>query len=109
MICKADSWNCPVPFRVAVLVDGPEYPFAAWKSLGLKPPPSKRRAKISDLAEAHRALRSLTPFTTNRPPNRDQLQAIVGNPPRREEGHWREGYIVLPVPPRSSPGLRWLH
>jgi len=104
------------------------YPHAAWKSLGLKPLPSKRRARVSDLAEAYRALRSIVPFTTNRPPNHDQLQAIVGglpglaleennpaalrivgNPPQREEGHWREGFIVLPVPPRPAANLRWLN
>ena len=70
----------------------------------------------------------LIPITTNRPPNHDQLQAIVGglpglaleehnaagarivgNPPRREEGHWREGFIVLPLPPPRPIGLRWLH
>jgi hypothetical protein len=109
-----------------VLVES--YPHAAWKSLGLKPLPSKRHAKVSDLAEAFGALRSLIPLTVNRPPNHDQLQAIVGGlaglaleerntdgarivgtPPRREEGHWREGFIVLPVPPKSSLGLRWLH
>ncbi len=109
-----------------VLVES--YPYAAWKSLGLKPLPSKRKARISDLAEAYSALHSLIPFTVNRPPNHDQLQAIVsglpglaleerntagarivGNPPRREDGHWREGFIVLPVPPKSSLGLRWLH
>jgi hypothetical protein len=109
-----------------VLVES--YPFAAWKSLGLKPLPSKRRARVSDLAEAYGALRSLIPFTVNRPPNHDQLQAIVGglpglaleerntagarivgHPPRREEGHWREGFIVLPVPPNKPLGLRWLH
>ena len=109
-----------------VLVES--YPFAAWKSLGLKPLPSKRRARVSDLAEAFGALRELIPLTVDRPPNHDQLQAIVGglpglaleerntagarivgNPPRREEGHWRECFIVLPVPPKSSLGLRWLH
>jgi hypothetical protein len=109
-----------------VLVES--YPFAAWKSLGLKPLPSKRRARVSDLAEAFGALRTLIPLTVNRPPNHDQLQAIVGglpglaleerstsgarivgNPPRREEGHWREGFIVLPVPPNKPLGLRWLH
>jgi hypothetical protein len=103
-------------------------PGAAWKSLGLKPLPSKRRTRVSDLAEACGALRSLIPFTVNRPPNHDQLQAIVGglpglaleersaagacivgNPPRREQGHWREGFIVLPVPPLHSTGLRWVH
>jgi hypothetical protein len=68
------------------------------------------------------------PFTTNRPPNHDQLQAIVGglpglaledrnaaairivgHPPRREGGHWREGFIVLPLPPHPAFGLRWLN
>ena len=109
-----------------VLVES--YPHAAWKSLALKPLPAKRRARVSDLAEAYGALRAVVPFTTNRPPNHDQLQAIVGglpglaleehdpaamrvvgNPPRREQGHWREGFIVLPLPPRTSSSVRWLH
>jgi hypothetical protein len=104
------------------------YPYAAWKSLGLQPLPSKRRARVSDLAQAYGALRTVVPFTTDRPPNHDQLQAIVGglsglaieerdtagvrivgNPPRREDGHWREGFIVLPLPPRLPFGLRWLN
>ena len=108
-----------------VLVES--YPHAAWKSLGLKPLPSKRRSKVSDLAEAYGALRKVIPFTTNRPPNHDQLQAIVaglpglaveecntggarivGQPPRREDGHWREGFIVLPLPPAGPVGVRWL-
>ena len=108
-----------------VLVES--YPHAAWKSLGLKPLPAKRRARISDLAEAYGALRAVAPFTTNRPPNHDQLQAIVGGlpglaleeqspsglqivgaPPRREQGHWREGFIVLPLPPRTALNIRWL-
>jgi hypothetical protein len=103
-------------------------PHAAWKSLGIKPLPAKRRARISDLAEAFGALRSLIPFAVNRPPNHDQLQAIVGGlpglaleerdtagarivgaAPRREEGLWREGYIVLPVPPVKPLDLRWLN
>jgi len=109
-----------------VLVES--YPFAAWKSLGLKPLCSKRRARVSDLAEAYAALRELVPFTTNRPPNHDQLQAIVGGlagldieehntaalrivgkPPRREDGHWREGFIVLPVAPQRQAGTRWFN
>lgn len=108
-----------------VLVES--YPHAAWKSLGLKPLPSKRRARVSDLAQAYHDLFTLVPFTTDRPPNHDQLQAIVGglagldlevsntaavrivgNPPRREGGHWREGYIVLPLPPRCPADFRWL-
>ena len=109
-----------------VLVES--YPHAAWKSLGLKPLPSKRRSRVSDLAEAYGALRSIIPIATNRPPNHDQLQAIVGglpglaleernsggtrivgNPPRREDGHWREGFIVLPVPPLQPASLAWLN
>lgn len=104
------------------------YPCAAWKSLGLKPLPSKRCAQVSDLAAAYSALRAVVPFSTNRPPNHDQLQAIVGGlpglaleerdpgairivgkPPRREEGHWREGFIVLPLPPHSPINVRWLN
>ncbi len=109
-----------------VLVES--YPHAAWKSLGLKPLPSKRRARMSDLAEAFAALRAAVPLTVNRPPNHDQLQAIVGglaglaleaqnpagarivgHPPRREDGQWREGFIVLPLPAnRERTGVRWL-
>ena len=109
-----------------VLVES--YPHAAWRSLGLKPLVAKRRARVSDLAEAYAALRTVAPIVTNRPPNHDQLQAIVaglpglaleahdpagvrivGNPPRREAGHWREGYIVLPLPPSAPVPLRWLN
>ncbi len=122
---RLDTREQPGSPQDRVLVES--YPYAAWKSLGLKPLPSKRRAKISDLAEAYGALRSLFRIDTNRPPNHDQLQAIVGglpglaleerntvgarivgNPPRREDGHWREGFIVLPVPPLRPIPLRWL-
>ncbi len=104
------------------------YPHAAWRSLGLQPLPAKRRARVSDIARAYSALRGVVPFTTSRPPSHDQLQAIVGglpglaleendaasvrivgHPPRREQGHWREGFIVLPLPPKSASGIRWLH
>ncbi len=103
-------------------------PHAAWRSLGLQPLPAKRRTRVSDLAEAFAALRAVVPLTVNRPPNHDQLQAIVGglpglaleehdpgalrivgHPPRREQGHWREGFIVLPLPPQPATGVRWLH
>jgi hypothetical protein len=103
------------------------YPYAAWKSLGIKPLPSKRLARVSHLAEAFGALRQLIPLTVNRPPNHDQLQAIVGglpglaldeqnsagarivgNPPVREEGHWREGFIVLPVLSTRPDHMRWM-
>jgi len=128
---RLETTDHPSEALKRVLVES--YPHAAWKSLGLKPLPSKRRCKVSDLAEAYAALRSLVPFTTNRPPNHDQLQAIVGglaglaleerntaaarivgNPPRREGGHWREGFIVLPLAPvrpsdrAHARSVRWL-
>jgi hypothetical protein len=105
------------------------YPHAAWKSLGLKPLPSKARHKVSDLAESMAALKAIVPLTTSKPPNHDQLQAIVaglaglgltrsgsfklaakifGQPPRREEGHWREGFIALPV--TAEPlNMQWMN
>jgi hypothetical protein len=106
-----------------VLVES--YPHAAWKSLGITPLPSKRRCRVSHLAEAYAALTALLPITTSQPPNHDQLQAIVGGlpglaieqrndmatrivgqPPRWEDGHWREGFIVVPVPPANAAGAR---
>jgi hypothetical protein len=122
---RLDTLPQPGSLPQRVLVES--YPHAAWKSLGLKPLPSKRRSKVSDLAEAFGALRAMIPLTVNRPPNHDQLQAIVGglpglaleernaagtrivgHPPRREDGHWREGFIVLPLPPVKPLGLLWL-
>jgi hypothetical protein len=123
---RLDTMEQPGPAPQRVLIES--YPHAAWKSLGLKPLPSKRRARVHDLAEAFGALRALVPLTVDRPPNHDQLQAIVGglpglaleernsagarivgSPPRREEGHWREGFIVLPLLPIKPLGVRWLH
>jgi hypothetical protein len=96
------------------------YPHAAWKSLGIPPLPAKRKCRISQLAEAYAALTALLPITTSQPPNHDQLQAIVGglpglaieqrnatgtrivgHPPRHENGHWREGFIAVPLPPQA--------
>lgn len=116
------------PGAPAERVMAESYPHAAWKSLGLKPLPSKRRARLLDLAEGLSALKALMPLEVNRPPNHDQLQAIVGGlaglaleerntagarivgaAPRREDGQWREGYIVLPVAPMRPVLLKWLH
>jgi hypothetical protein len=123
---RLDTLSQPGSPQDRVLVES--YPHAAWKSLGLKPLPAKRRSKVSDLARAYGELRSIIPITTNRAPNHDQLQAIVGglpglaleerngagtrivgNPPRREDGHWREGFIVLPVPPLQPVSMAWLN
>jgi len=123
---RLETTEREVSSKQRILVES--YPHAAWKSLGITPLPGKRRAHVSDLARACAELRRIIPFTTSRPPNHDQLQAIVGGlpglaleernnaalrivgaPPRREEGHWREGFIVLPVPPPRADSLRWLN
>jgi len=87
-----------------VLVES--YPHAAWKSLGLKPLPAKRRAKVSDLAEAFGALRSLIPLTVDRPPNHDQLQAIIGGlRPASSRERGRSGCWWRAI--RTRRGSRW--
>jgi Protein of unknown function (DUF429) len=122
---RLSTQNHPAASPDRVLIES--YPHAAWRSLGIQPLPSKRRARISDLASRFAALQTLVPLTVNHPPNHDQLQAIVcglpglaleaqnptdarfvGEPPRREDGHWREGFIVLPLPPQRSANLHWL-
>jgi hypothetical protein len=122
---RLDTASAPGAGHDRILVES--YPCAAWKALGLKSLPSKRRARMSDLAESFAALNAVVPLKVNRPPNHDQLQAIVGglpglalearnydgarivgNPPRREDGQWREGFIVLPVRPNTTPGFKWI-
>jgi len=34
---------------------------------------------------------------------------IVGSTPRREDGHWREGLIVVPEPAGPWPTVRWMN
>ena len=102
------------------------YPHSTRKSLGIRPLPAKRKCRVSHLAEAYAALTALLPITTSQPPNHGQLQAIVGGlpglaieqrsglgtriiaqPPRWEGGHWREGFIVVPVArPHSAEETR---
>lgn len=134
-LCRRGWWRLATQGEVAALEDRvliESCPHAAWKSLRLKPLCSKRRSRVSDLADAYAALNAMMPISCNRPPNHDQLQAIVGglpglaiaerniaavrivgNAPRREQGHWREGFIVVPLPPpgqgRWLQEMRWLN
>ncbi|HEY3704019.1 MAG TPA: hypothetical protein VGL22_03105 [Terracidiphilus sp.] len=120
---RLDTTAAPTHGHERVLVES--YPCAAWKALGLKALASKRRARVSDLATSFAALNAVVPLQVNRPPNHDQLQAIVGGlpgialevrnydgarivgtPPRREDGQWREGFIVLPLPPKPEDASR---
>jgi hypothetical protein len=89
-----------------VLVES--YPHAAWKSLGLKPLPAdslydKPAAQSRSAASDCGWIAGLALEERNAAGAR-----IVGNPPRREDGHWREGFIVLPVAPNRQAGVGWV-
>lgn len=98
------------------------FPLSAWRALGIKPLPAKKRAKLPDLTERAFALTHLAGLEIFENPTHDQLQAIVaglaglaferdeldrlaiaGIPPSVEGAHWREGFIVNAT--RSSLGL----
>jgi hypothetical protein len=34
---------------------------------------------------------------------------IVGRTPQREQSHWREGFIAVPLPSNPPLRLRWLN
>jgi len=89
------------------------FPFSAWRSVGIRPLPSKRRARPRDIEAGLRQLRATFGITVDAEPNHDQLQAIVsglaglalcngdfttcrfaGEPPRIEGDICREGWIV---------------
>ncbi len=92
------------------------YPTSAWKALGMRPLPGKRKASGMRVDEYWQWLRCRWPLPqTPRPRTHAQLQALVaglagvcllihpscaellGQPPRVEEGVIVEGYIVNPT------------
>ncbi len=100
------------------------FPTAGWRGLGLKPLPGKGRLRKAELAdEVARRLAQLTalhPLRVSGTPSHDELQAlvaglagvalagghrdyyaVVGSPPHRDAGFWREGYIVCPRLPHG--------
>jgi hypothetical protein len=92
-------------------------PLAAWRSLGLRCLPAKRKARGNDILDGLQSLVNACVVDSACPtPTHDQLQAIVGGlgglgiltgdkrrytavgaPPLIIDGVWREGYIVNPV------------
>ncbi len=103
--------NGTIPGR-RVIVES--FPLSAWRTLGLKSLPAKRRARANDIAGCFAALREVFPLVLHHGlPNHDQLQAIVsglagialeageydaclfaGSQPVMEADFWREGWIV---------------
>ena len=92
------------------------FPFAAWRALGLPPLPSKRRATAGDVRERAALLAAVHGLRLPGTSTHDELQALVaavagvrllagddtgvrlvGRPPVRQAGAWREGYILLPA------------
>jgi hypothetical protein len=101
------------------------FPHAAWRRLGLAPLPAKARCGPRRLAAATRALCARLGVRTNRSPTHDELQALaagiaglaleerdaegyelLGEAPRRVDGHWREGFILAP---RAQAGSAHAH
>jgi hypothetical protein len=91
------------------------FPHAAWRRFGLAPLPAKAKCTPRQLSAAARALCARLRVRTNRAPSHDELQALaagiaglawlerdadgyelLGEPPRRVDGHWREGFILAP-------------
>jgi len=90
----------PVPYRSASSSRAIRH--AAWKSLGLKPLPSKRRANVSDLAEAFGALRSLIPSRgTVRPITISFRPSVGGLPGLALEERNTDGARIVGTPPRA--------
>lgn len=94
------------------------FPTAAWRALGLAPLPGKGRTSEIELRDAVARLRAQIPLVLDGAPTHDQLQAVIGGlaplawaqgargrvtlaglPPRRLDGRWCEGYIMVPGDP----------
>ena len=95
------------------------FPFATWRALALPPLPAKRRATRDDVRERARLLAARHALALAGEPTHDELQALVvavgglallaggaggasgarlvGRPPFVHDGHWREGFILLPA------------
>jgi hypothetical protein len=98
------------------------FPTACWSRLGLRTLPAKRKCK--DVNVWARSLMGWVQFSSS--PSHDQLQAViggipalwlgtdnadmvdaVGSEPVFEDGHWREGYVLVTkksVPTGSAKG-----
>jgi hypothetical protein len=107
-----------LPARTAVET----FPLSAWRTLGLRPLPSKAKSRPTDLQSGLTALVHMFDLRVHGTPDHDQLQALVaglggialelgatdgyrlvGSPPYRHDGTWREGYILNPLAPRPRP------
>jgi hypothetical protein len=92
------------------------FPTAAWKRLGTRPLPGKRKARAADVAQRLKWVCDEFSLVVPDPVSHDELQAmvagvagtklemegiraieLVGEPPITIEGIWREGYIVVPM------------
>jgi hypothetical protein len=99
------------------------FPTAAWRGVGLRSLPSKKKAGLLAVQAHLRQLSRLFAISVNEDPSHDELQAIVsglagialahgrheaieivGRPPEYLDGTWREGYIVGPMLP---PSVSW--
>lgn len=92
------------------------FPTSAWRTLNLRPLPSKARVSASQVTTWTATLQKLIRFSLTSSPTHDELQALVaglaglpllghqeisislsGSRPIELEGTWREGFIVNPT------------
>jgi hypothetical protein len=97
------------------LLAAESYPRSAWKKLGIRPLPGKRRTTPSEETRCLEALQRLFRFQVPKRPRHDELCALVaglagvailagnangyiaeGTPPEKVGGTWVEGFIVNP-------------
>jgi len=97
------------------------FPLSAWRALGIPSLPAKRRTQQSDLDGRLRDLIDMFSLQVNDAPGHDELQAlvsglagvylergdwssceVVGEPPFKLDGTWREGVIVNARRPTES-------
>jgi hypothetical protein len=98
------------------------FPLSAWRTLGIQPLPSKRKATMGHISERLGNLQNQFRLSVPRNPSHDELQALIsglagiafeqgyehclqanGRSPELLEGTWREGFIVNPRPARYWP------
>jgi hypothetical protein len=108
--------------RTAPLLAVESFPSSAWRQLGLRPLPAKKKARFEHLQEATNALRHMFPLDVPDGLSHDELQALVaalagvplargysggyvatGITPSVVEETWREGFIVNPTREALNP------
>jgi hypothetical protein len=98
------------------------FPTSAWRKIGMSPLPGKANYELKDIEDRINYLRGAYHLKIPRIPSHDELQALVaglaglailirdesryqfeGSLPIKQDGHWVEGYIVIPRSVQEAP------